>query len=259
MSSSTSTSPTPTDTPSGSSSSSTSANPFHDFITFFAFAFVLTAFGVCVARFTMICRARRVREARLEPWSQRDKGRRTLVPPVLWETWPSPLTSTQKAAGASPHEWKSIQPVSASFIRPHSSKAAHASAPAFDLSDSAMPANPSTRSLPNNSQSSSTESPAQSRPWFASHLAHPFNVSVWPWRRSRPLPDSAAPDMSEGKEVEIDNSPEAVKITVMVCMPHPAQPCQIDGEGSSSRPGRRDDALREYQIGVAQVPWTSSP
>ncbi|OJA11762.1 hypothetical protein AZE42_06323 [Rhizopogon vesiculosus] len=258
MSSSTSTSPTPIDTPSNSSSSSTSGNPFHDLITFFAFAFVLAAFGVCVARLTVICRARRMREARLEPWFQRDRGRRALVPPVLWEIWPSPLTSTQKAAGASSFEWQSIQPVSASLIRTHSSKAAHASAPAFGLSDPAIPANPSTRSLPNNSQSSSTESPAQSRPWFASRLAHPFNVAIWPWRRSRAPHDSAAPDMSKGKEIEIDYSLEAVNITVMVCMPYPAHPCRIDGEGSSNRPGRRDDALREYQIGVAQVPQTSS-
>lgn len=203
-------------------------------------------------------RSMREDSARLDPWLQADRGggrRMKLVSPVLWETWLSPPTSTQKAVVASQLEWRRVQvsiepdfgrfhslsrpvitiyqPVSASYIRAcHSSRAARESVPAVGISDSAAPADSSTCPLPDNSQSSSTDSPARSisrpRPRFALPLF------------------SAAPDMTT----------EEVKIAVMISMPYSA--CRNDGEGPSCPKSTSNDALREYQIGVVQVPWTSS-
>jgi len=214
-------------------------------------------FGIagCIFWAALVFRDWRMRETNLELWLDRGKGRRKLVPPVLWETQLSPFTSTQKVVGASRLDWQSLQvrtepgfgrsryssrpviaffyqPLSASLSRTYLSQAAHVLVPAVGLSDSV---DPSTRPLHNSSQSSSTDSHARSntiscpRPRSTMSLIHPFK-----------------------------NSTDTVKVAVMICMPHPAYPCRTGGEDPPSRSGRLDDAQREYQIGITQVPWTSS-
>ncbi|KAJ8586774.1 hypothetical protein M405DRAFT_864285 [Rhizopogon salebrosus TDB-379] len=253
MSSTVAPAPTPTDTHSDSSSppSTAGANHVHNFILFAAAAVLI---GACIIslertwRSMMIISALRLPEPRL----QRDgrRGRRKLVPPVLYETWLSPLTVTSTGKGAVGTSWRSIQPVSASLVRTRQSQTPRNSVTAVGLSDSETP---SACPLPNNSQPSSAEPPARStsRPRFALPPVCPFNVSG----SSR---GSAAPGVSGGENVRIENFPEAVKIAVMICMPYPAHPYRNDGDEPSCHPGipDSDDAPREYQIGVTQVPWT---
>ncbi|KAG0700011.1 hypothetical protein DFH29DRAFT_1080918 [Suillus ampliporus] len=58
---------------------------------------------------------------------------------------------------------------------------------------------------------------------------------------------------SDSKSSSIENSTEAARIAVMIYMPSPVFRCRKDREGPSYDPARLNNALPEYQIGVAQV------
>ena len=266
---------TPTDARSSFSASPNiaSANYFFGFII--TFVILLLIFVGCGVGRRRVARIGSAWDVRLDSEHDtlygvgRRRGRRKLVPPVFWETWLSLPTSTEKAASTGWSEWPSIQvwgllhphlvssdnsfyqPISVCLIRTCRSQAACNTAPAAGVSESAAQEPNFARSLTSDSQSSSS-SPSPPRRRFAFPLLHPFNNRLWPRRRLRARHSSA----DKSKEVDIGNSPEGVKIAVMICMPSPAFRCNNNGEGSSCRPARPDNTLREYQIGVAQVPWT---
>ncbi|KAG2143002.1 hypothetical protein DEU56DRAFT_979442 [Suillus clintonianus] len=182
-------------------------------------------------------------------------GRRKLIPPVFWDTWLSrPPASTEQVLMAGQSEWSRIQPVSVSLIRAYHSRAA--CQPAVGVFESAAPAaDPFTATwlLPDNSQYSSSQ-PSPPRRRFAFPLFHSSNFRLWPRRRSRTHHRSSLSEKPTGDETE--NHPEAVRIAVMISMPSSALRRWNQGEGSSCHSAGPVDALREYQIGVAQVPWT---
>lgn len=180
--------------------------------------------------------------------------RRKLIPPVLWDTWLShPPALTEEVLDQS--RWLSIQPVSASLIRSCHSPSAHQFAAA--VSESEVPADPSTVAplIPDNSQSS-LPLPLPLRRRFAFPLAHPSNFQVWLQRRSRAHHSSASSENLT--EDETENRPKAVEIAVMISMPSAAFRCRNYGGDPSSHSVGPGDVLREYQIGVAQVPWIPS-
>lgn len=127
---------------------------------------------------------------------------------------------------------------------------------AVAASEPEEPVDPSTVTwlLPDNSQSS-LSLPSSPRRGFASSLALPFYLHMWPRRRSHTQYSSAP---SEKSAEGVENHPEAVKIAVMICMPSSAFRCSNQGGDPLSHSADPDDALREYQIGVAQVPWIHS-
>ncbi|KAG1802303.1 uncharacterized protein HD556DRAFT_812809 [Suillus plorans] len=266
MSSSTSVTSTPTDIRSSSSSSPGVA------ISAYSFGFLLIS---VVSLFIIIsccfvrCRSGAFPGTSWDTTEQLDgRGgrRRKLVPPVLWDAWLSrPPASTKEVLGAGQFEWSSIQvctsvllpfvsdnrfqqPVYVSLIHACCSRSARQ----FAVAESEVPADHSTaaRPPPDDSQPSS---PLPPRRRFAFLLAHPFNFHMWPRRRSRTHHRSAASE--KPTEDETENHPEAVKIAVMISMPSSAFRCWNHGGGPSCQSTGPDDALREYQIGVAQVPW----
>ncbi|KAG1761119.1 hypothetical protein EDD22DRAFT_898144 [Suillus occidentalis] len=178
--------------------------------------------------------------------------RRKLIPPVLWDVWLSrPPVSTEEVLGVSLFEWLNIQPVYVSLIHGcHYQSASPSAVAAFEPEE---PVDPSTVAwlLPDNSQPSSPL-PSSPRRGFASFLALPFYLNMWPWRRSH-TQYSQAP--SEKSAEGVENHPEAVKIAVMIYMPSFAFRCSNRGGDPLSHSADPGDALREYQIGVAQVPW----
>ncbi|KAG2342358.1 hypothetical protein BDR05DRAFT_360342 [Suillus weaverae] len=76
---------------------------------------------------------------------------------------------------------------------------------------------------------------------------------MWPRRRSSTHNSSVLSE--KPTEDETEKSPEAVKIAVMISMPSSAFRCWNHGGVPSSHSTGLDDALRDYQIGVTQVPW----
>jgi hypothetical protein len=112
MSSTVAPAPTPTDTHSDSSSppSTAGANHVHNFILFAAAAMLI---GACIIVLERTWHSMMVISALMlpEPRLQRDgrRRRRKLVPPVLYETWLSPLTVTSTGKGAVGTSWRSIQ------------------------------------------------------------------------------------------------------------------------------------------------------
>ncbi|KAG2342396.1 hypothetical protein BDR05DRAFT_1001019 [Suillus weaverae] len=235
---------------SSSSSVAISAYPFGFLLVSVVFLFIIVA--CCFSRW----RPGALRGTSWDTTELDGRGgrRRKLVPPVLWDTWLSrPPASTEEVLGAGQFEWLSIQPVYVSLIHAYRSQSACQFAVA--VSESEVPADPSTVAwhLPDNSQSSSPL-PLPTRRRFALPLAHPFNFHMWPRRRSRTHNGSVLSE--KPTEDATEKCPEAVKIAVMISMPSFAFRCWNPGGDPSSHSTGLDDALRDYQIGVAQVPWT---
>lgn len=268
MSSSTSVTSTPTDIRSSSSSSPGVAILAYSIGYLVIFILVISLFIIIIACCFFRCRSGAFLGTSWDTTEQLDGRRRKLVPPVLWDAWLSrPLASTKEVLGAGQFEWSNIQvctgvllpfvsdnrlqqPVYVSLIHTCRSRSARQ----FAVAESEVPADHSTvaQLLPDDSQPSSPL-PLPPRRRFAFLLAHPLNFHMWPRRRSRTHHRSAASE--KPTEDETENHPEAVRIAVMISMPSSAFRCWNHGEGPSCQPTGPDDALREYQIGVAQVPW----
>ncbi|KAG2059717.1 hypothetical protein BDR06DRAFT_671628 [Suillus hirtellus] len=248
MSSSTSVTSTPTGIRSGSSSSPGVAILAYSLGFISIFILVISLLFIIIS---CCCRSSASLGTSQDTTEQLDGRRRKLVPPVLWDAWLSrPLASTKKVLGAGQFEWSNIQPVYVSLIHACRSRSARQ----FAVAESEVPADHSTaaRLLPDDSQPSSPL-PLPPRRRFAFLLAHPLHFHMWQWRRSRTHHKSAASE--KPTEDETENHPEAVKIAVIISMPSSAFRCWNHGEGPSCQSTGPDDALREYQIGVAQVPW----
>ncbi|KAG2369724.1 hypothetical protein BDR07DRAFT_1476826 [Suillus spraguei] len=254
---SSSTSITPESTPTGISPSSSPSVAISAY--FFGFLIIL----VVLLFVTVGCCFSRWRPGVLlgTPWDTRDQldgrsgRRRKLIPPVLWDTWLShPPALTEEVLDQS--EWSSIQPVSASLIRSCHSPSAHQFAAA--VSESEIPADPSTVApLFSDDFQSSLPLPLPLRRRSAFPLAHPSNFHVWLQRRSRARRSSAASE--NPTEDEIENRPKAVEVAVMISMPSATSRCWNNGGDPLSHSAASDDVLREYQIGVTQVPWIPVP
>ncbi|KAG2154202.1 uncharacterized protein EDB93DRAFT_188550 [Suillus bovinus] len=178
----------------------------------------------------------------------RVRRRRKLVPPVLWDTWLTrPPSPTEEVLGVGQFEWSNIQPVYVSLIYACQSRPARQ----FAVAESEVPADRSTvaQLLPH----SSSSLPLPPRRRFTFPLVHTFNFHMWPRRRSHTHHISTSSEKPIDNETE--NHPEAVQIAVMISMPSSASRCWNHAGGPSCHSTGPDDALWEYQFGVAQIPW----
>lgn len=158
-----------------------------------------------------------------------------LTRPVCWETWLLPRPDER----ISP-QWKDLQPISATFVRPTSS---------VGLRGRSKISSPTSLPL---SAAADSRSPAASQP----------SLSVLTQVRSWIASEPSCPHPPEPPPLPVLPPPNAIKIAVMVSMPSPftsRQCVQGKGEGPSSLiyPTLGDSISGGYEIGLIQLPWTS--
>jgi len=221
----------------------TSANYFFGFIiTFVVLLLLFVGCGVgSRRRFGFIGRAWDERmqdmdEGAFEGRGAGSTGRKRLVRPIFWETWTDPR---RDLAGKISQEasWEGVQPLSASFIRPPSKP------PAGEQSKSG-PLSLGTSS----SQTSITNSQSHAQ-------LHRLQTTLNSYLFRRPRPHTNHPPEPEPPERPL---PEAVQITVVICMPSSSTSALGNSEGPSAySSGEQTSLLGEYQVGITQLPWTS--